>query len=59
MDDHRPQAISKDAPVIVIIVCGGNVSTFERIIEWGKDFNNGDGRVEIFDGARGLDTVVG
>lgn len=66
-DEHRPQAIedSPDVPLIVVIVCGGNTATLERLLEWEDQFaeqrreQGGDGPVSIFSGkGNGIDITM-
>lgn len=49
----------KDAPSIVVVVCGGNTVTLERFLGWEKEFEGkGKGPTSIFFGARGIDVEL-
>lgn len=54
-----PRPTLRDAPVIVVIVCGGNTCSLKRLADWERDFEDIEGGdVKLFEGTLGLDLVL-
>ena len=59
LSEEEPTAVSPEAPIVVVIVCGGNAATLERLVEWEDKFVGMEmGAVRLFDGASGVDEVL-
>lgn len=51
--------VGPEEPIIVVIVCGGNAATLERLWEWEEKFVAlPGGEVRLFEGFQGLDKVL-
>lgn len=58
-DPGEPTEIPSSAPIIVVIVCGGNAATLERLMEWESKFVGLDGGgISLFDGVSGVDEYL-